>query len=393
MEPAESEVKGEDLPEYIPVRMLNEFVYCPRLAFLEFVECEWADSEDTLEGKRRHRRADRREGELPDADMVPEEERFHTASVRVSSARLGLYAVIDIVEGGEGKVFPVDYKKGRAPDIPDGAWKADRVQLCAQALILQDNGYKVEAGTIYYCGSKKRIEVKIDSEIVSLTLSYLEGFREMLKKGAVPEPLRDSSKCPGCSLNGICLPDEVAFLKGILKEEDDVRRLVPLRDDALPCYVREPYGSIGISGDVLEIKRGREVIGTVKLIEISQLCLMGQISVSPAALNALIAQGTPVCYFSYGGWFYAITTGMWHKNVLLRQEQYRNAADRGLSLKVARKFIEGKIKNCRTLLRRNMDYESDAVVQLNRLIEQLERCRNLNELLGVEGTAANIYFA
>lgn len=86
-----------DMP-LLPARMVNEYQYCPRLAYLEWVQGEWADSADTVEGRHRHRRVDAASGDLPEPGAEDAEEKIHARSVTISSARLGLIAKIDLVE-------------------------------------------------------------------------------------------------------------------------------------------------------------------------------------------------------------------------------------------------------------------------------------------------------
>ena len=90
--------------------MVNEYSYCPRLAYLEWVQGEWAGSADTVEGSHAHRRVDRGGGSLPAAD-AEDFERLHATSVTLSSERLGLIARIDLIEAEDGQVVPVDYKQ------------------------------------------------------------------------------------------------------------------------------------------------------------------------------------------------------------------------------------------------------------------------------------------
>jgi hypothetical protein len=89
---------------YVPARMVNEFQYCPRLAYLEWVQGEWAESADTIEGRGVHRRVDRSTGELPDAEAIADDERVRVRSVTLSSDRLGLIARIDLLEVEDGAV-------------------------------------------------------------------------------------------------------------------------------------------------------------------------------------------------------------------------------------------------------------------------------------------------
>src|ERR1044071_599050 len=93
--------RKDDQP-YVPARMVNEFQYCPRLAYLEWVQGEWADSADTVEGRGVHRRVDRPADRLPEANAIGEDERIHARSVTLSSDRLGLIARLDLIEGEGG---------------------------------------------------------------------------------------------------------------------------------------------------------------------------------------------------------------------------------------------------------------------------------------------------
>jgi CRISPR-associated protein Cas1 len=133
---------------------------------------------------------------------------------------------------------------------------------------------------------------------------------------------------------------------------------------------------------------------TVPLMNVSQVCLLGNIQVTSAALKELADRNIPICHFSYGGWFHAITTGLSHKNVELRMAQYAAATDPQRSLAVARGFIAAKIKNCRTLLRRHGEAEHKS--DLDRLadfLQKTDRVSSLESLMGVEGMAAKVYFA
>jgi len=124
IEPADVHHLKKKLPDLLPARMLNEFVYCPRLFYYEWVEGVFESSADTLEGDAKHSRVETEPGAMPAADEVGSEA-IHSRSISLSSERLGLIAKLDLVESdtdsGEGaSVRPVDYKKGR-PREADGA--------------------------------------------------------------------------------------------------------------------------------------------------------------------------------------------------------------------------------------------------------------------------------
>jgi len=222
------------IPEHIPARMLNEFVYCPRLFYLEWVDHRWADSADTEQGRFTHRASDRREGSLPDPEFAAILK--NVSSVRIQSDRLGLVAVIDRVEGEDGYVCPVDIKKGR-PD-PDGLpWPADRVQALAQAALLKDAGYRVRKAVLYYAETHQRVDVPVTPEGLDEVTEIAARAREVACRPRPPLPLVHSPKCPRCSLLGLCLPDETNAL--LARDDLPVRTILPRDPDHRPLYVTE----------------------------------------------------------------------------------------------------------------------------------------------------------
>ena len=393
-------------PELVPARMLNEYAYCPRLAYLEWVQGEFEDSVDTIEGRFQHRRVDRPSGELPvrstgdTADLLDEDdaayETIHARSVMLSDSALGAVARIDLIEGQGKTVTPVDYKHGKAPDVPEGAWEPERIQVCLQGLLLRANGYTCNEGMIYFIESRQRVRVPLDGALVSRTMELLSGLRNMAAFGQIPGPLVDSPKCPRCSLVGICLPDEVNFItaKAETVKPEDVRRLAPARDDSVPVYVQSQGAVVGKSGDQLQVKQKGQVLQKVRLMEVSHLSLFGNVQVTAQALRELCARNIPVCHFTYGGWFSGITNGMSHKNVELRCRQYVDAMTPETALSIARQMVFGKIKNCRTLMRRNhRDPSAATLAEMDRLANRAQTAPSLDTLLGIEGAAARTYFS
>ncbi len=376
----------------LPARMLNEFAYCPRLAYLEWVQGEFADSADTVEGRLRHKRVDK-----PRTNRVEEgeEERVHTTSVDLSAPAEGLVAKIDLVESGQGGVLPVDYKRGKRPHLAQGAWEPERVQLCAQGLILRENGYRCEEGVLYFTSSRERVRVVFDEELVRRTRELAEAMRRTMREAQVPPPLDDSPKCPRCSLVGICLPDEVLLLtRPDVGGQRPVRPLAPLRDDALPLYVQKPGARIKKNGDTLEVYCDDERLAVARWMEISQIVAFGAVQMSTQVIQEACRRGISITYLSSGGWFYGMVQGMPHKNVELRSRQFAWAADGQLSLGLARSFVQAKIANCRTMLRRNHDGLPEGVLDgLREDAGRAERATSMETLLGIEGAAAHRYFS
>ncbi len=375
----------------IPARILNEFVYCPRLAYLEWVQKEWADSADTVEGRHAHRRVDREGGTLPEPDEVFEDLKV-ARSVELSSRKLGLIAKMDLVESADGAVKPIDYKRGKRPHVARHAYDPERVQLCAQGLLLEEHGYRCSEGALYFAGSRDRVRVPFDDSLRELALQSIDQLRSVVEAETIPPPLEDSPKCSGCSLAGICLPDEVNLLA--LRAEA-VRPLSVRQTRAIPVYVQAQRGKVAKQGERLAITKGDDPPVYARLMETSQLVVMGNVYVTTPTLHELMRRNITVTWQSYGGWFLGHTIGSGHANVELRTAQYRHSFDERACLRLARELVQAKIRNSRTLLRRNWRQEErpkDVLTDLQRLAEQAGRVKEFDSLLGVEGAAAAKYF-
>jgi CRISPR-associated exonuclease Cas4/CRISPR-associated protein Cas1 len=329
---------------------------------------------------------------MPAPEDTYERPDFVARSVTLSSERLGLIAKIDVIEGNDSTLIPVDTKKGKRPHVAEGAYEPERVQACAQALILEDAGYRVTEGAIWYAGSRERVRVGLDESLRAKTRAAISELRLAAAAGRLPPPLVDSPKCTRCSLAGICLPDEIAFFRRGLAP----RPLNPAADTALPLYVQEPGARISKSGEVLVVET-EERKTEVPIGDVSELVLHGPISVTTPTLAALLREEIPVTYASSGGWVLGHTVSTGHKNVSVRIAQYRAAFDERRCLAFARGLVAAKIKNSRVFLRRNFksgdEVERDAALEaLARLADRALHAPTEAELLGIEGEAAARYF-
>jgi CRISPR-associated endonuclease Cas1/CRISPR-associated protein Cas4 len=385
--PPRGEGLSSNIP-LIPVRILNEFVYCPRLAYLEWVQGEFEDSADTVQGRFRHRRVEKEGGKLPDSGDFAG--LICARSVYLTAEKEGLTAKIDLVEGEGNVVSPVDYKRGKRPHVDKDAYEPERVQSCAQGLILRENGYACDKGVLYFTESKERVVVQFDEELIENTRQYARDLRLIAERGEIPPPLTDSPKCPRCSLAGICLPDELAYL---VKGQPITRMVLPKREDGRPMYVQSQGAYIRKKDDELEVSLNDEVLATARIGEISQLVLFGSIGITTPLIHELCRREIPITYLSYGGWFLGHTIGIGHKNVELRSAQYARASETGFCLKISRDFVKAKILNCRTLLRRNHTSVSEELLnELKFFAQQAEMAKSMEELLGIEGISAQRYF-
>jgi CRISPR-associated protein Cas1 len=408
-----------DPPDYLPARMLNEYVYCPRLFYYEWVEGVFAHNTDTVEGALRHGAVDAKADDLPPPEEVAEGAVGSARSVQLSSDEHRLIAKIDLVESAGGKVVPVDYKKGRPRDDDDGpgAWPADRIQVATQALILRANGYACDEAVLYYAATKQRVRIPISDSLMAEVVAAADAARAAAIHPLAPPPLVDSPKCPRCSLVGICLPDETAaavfrrreadllqpwLIEPTVDDSPDedvaesavIRRLVPSRDDLRPLYVVGQGLSIGKSGETLLVKdRDRKVVQEGRLIDISQVNVFGNVSISAPAIQALCEGEKPIAYFSRGGWFYGMTQGVGLRNAYLRAEQFRRADIPVFCRTFAGRTVAGKIRNQRVMLQRNhVEPPRLALDRMKGLARQAEETTSIERLLGVEGAAARLYF-
>jgi len=405
--------------ELLPVRMLNEYAYCPRLFHLMHVEGRWAENEYTIEGKTVHRRVDKLDQVLPDAtkDAAPSSGDAQTTgrnsghaapaepgddppvisrAVSLSSERLGITAKLDLVSTAGDEAVPVETKRGRVPDNAERSWEPERVQLMAQGLLLREHGYCCDHGVLYYAGSRSRVDIAFSPELEARTLSLIEAARLAANSVELPEPLHDSPKCTGCSLNGICLPDETLALRHVPPDPaaPQVRRLYPVRDEAIPLYVQEQGAFVAKTRESLIVKKEGEELARVRLKDMSQLVLCGSVTLSAQTVHLLCEAAIPIVHLSMGHWFHGVTNGMGLRNAFDRAAQFAAAASPERRLRFARAVVAAKAANQRTMLRRNVSPQpTDALAAIAHLIEGIGSSQDIGQLLGIEGNVAARYFS
>lgn len=392
-----------EVPDLVPARMVNEFAYCKRLFFLEWVERRFRDNRDTVDGRYQHRRVDQPAGAapLPDQDSGLVDGLRAARQVQLSSVELGLVGRVDLLESEDGAAVPIDYKRGTVPATSDRSWEPERVQLCVIALLLRASGYRCDHGVLYFVESRQRIKVMFDDALVEQTRALLSELRSVAAADAAPLPLVDSPKCPRCSLVSICLPDETNTL--LKRSARPPRRLTPSNDEGRPLYVRQAGAQVTLDGGRLKVlapsgesgapdRRSFEVSASIRLIDVSQVCLFGNVQVTTQALRALFEQETPTLFMSYGGWLQGVASPPMAKHVELRRRQIIAMAQ-WKGLVPARSMVEGKVRNARTLLRRNGRPAPERIVaSLADLARSAAEAPSMPSLLGIEGTAARLYF-
>jgi CRISPR-associated exonuclease Cas4 len=196
-------VQVDESVETIAVSALNQYAYCPRRCALIFMDHEFVDNIHTQRGTAEHDRAD---------------QSFHVctaAGVRLEyalpiwSQRLGLSGRCDVVEfHSDGTVYPVEYKHGKKQK-----WLNDDLQLCAQALCLEEMlNVQIECGAIFHKGSMRRRDVEFTPELRASVATTAGAIHALLAKDQLPAPI-NNQRCPECSMKNSCLPAVIAETK------------------------------------------------------------------------------------------------------------------------------------------------------------------------------------
>jgi CRISPR-associated protein Cas1 len=159
-----------------------------------------------------------------------------------------------------------------------------------------------------------------------------------------------------------------------------------------PVYVVTQGTFIAKNANHLNVFLKKDRIFSVNLDEVSHLCVFGRVQISSALLHTLCNRGIPVIYMSKKGWFYGICNGVHPGNIELRVAQFEKFKDGRLD--IAKTLIASKIKNCRTLLRRNAKTSIETSLdKLNTILSKIDSMKDFNMLRGIEGSAAREYYS
>lgn len=388
-------------PPTLQLRMLTELVYCPRLYHFMAVQGVMLKSAEVLEGTSQHERAElkRRKGAVGTSEAQPPW--TLPRNLHLEWPAEDLTGRLDVVKAEDGCLVPVEAKHGAAPDpgrsitwsgieLAQGSWAGDQVQVMGQIMLLRANGYPAQHGELYYRGSRTHVRVESTEHLESALREAMRQARCLTEQG-LPEPLLDSPKCLRCSLAPVCLPDETNLLKARCKEPP--RRILPARPDGGVLYLATPGLSLSKDGEQVVIKEKGNLIESVPLKEVIQVVTFGQgVSISTPATHWLLDNGRSICHLSRGGRLVGITQPLVTQNVQLRQAQYLKFNLPELRLAMARDLIAAKIRNQRTLLRRNHG-EAPCLDAMAASSKRAEGAESLEQLLGIEGDAARNYFA
>jgi CRISPR-associated exonuclease Cas4 len=184
------------VPDHLPISALQHLLYCERQCALIHLDREWTENRFTAEGRVLHERAHEGPSESRPGVRI-------TRGLSVSSDIFGLTGQCDIVEfHRDGRIVPVEYKRGKPK-----THRADEVQLCAQALCLEEMlSSHISQGFLFYGQNRRRTTVEIDAGLRDLTISLASRLRDIIASEALPPAVYDRRKCSACSLLGECQP-------------------------------------------------------------------------------------------------------------------------------------------------------------------------------------------
>lgn len=401
--------------EFLSARNVAEYAYCPRLFYLMQVEGIFVPSSDTVKGASIHRRVDKPSAwrEEENGSSADPDQPKVIRRLTLASNSLGLTSTLDLAEISGRNAVPIEYRKGRPCrddrgsiyDALDGAsedkklqkaaWPTDRVQIGLQSILLEEAGYTVREAIIYYSEEKLRIKLVVDDALKQEALRTLEHAKQCAA-GPRPLPLVNDPRCPRCSLQPVCLPDEVNFhLMSIAGGSAlSPRKIWPPRDDGIHVVAQQDGAKIGVSGSELTItdKNGAK-IKSIPLVNIESLSILGHVQLTTQAICSLVERNIPIAFMSSAGRLITIIDPMDTISADIRRMQVRTLDDPKKCLDLARFIIASKIVNQRTILMRNHNALPGKVTKI--LAEEINRVKDSNsidEVRGHEGKAASLYF-
>lgn len=382
---------------------LQHYAYCRRQWGLIFLEQQWAENAHTAEGQVFHRTAHHGpEAELRGDTLI-------LRGLRLESARLHLHGVSDVVEfhrspdgvalhGREGLwlPYPVEYKKGS-----DKTQDADEVQLCAQALCLEEMlCCAIPEGSLFYGEPRRRTRVALDEPLRVRTLSLLAELLENQARGHTPSVRAQGLQCllaQGC-MRSAAQPN---WQRPRLHARPYCGGFA-MRKMLNTLFVTTEDAYLSLENENIVVHVGEEKRAQYPLLMLEGILTFSYKGASPALMGACAERGIGLTFLTPRGRFLARVCGSEHGNVLLRREQYRRADSLSASCLIARNFIFGKVYNQRWVLERtirdhalrvNVQALKDVSAALAAKLPQIESAVDLDGLRGLEGDASADYFS
>ena len=293
---------------------------------------------------------------------------------------------------------------------------------------MQEHGVNAARGWIYYAADRRRVPVEINDALLAKTRQAIADAKALAASGRCPPPLKNDPRCLGCSAYPICLPNESLWWARARNEaapdpqlsfpfnassSDDLREKIlealdfpaesaskeptlqpprPPGDDREVLVVQTPGAQIGQRGDELVVSIKGENLRKLPGQQVRAIYCYGAIQLTAQAVETCLDLGIDVAYFSPAGRFIGMLRGLPASGVDARRGQYRLFDLPGVRLQLAREVVRAKIHNQRVMLMRNGDAPGRVLSLLAGFRDATDSARDLTELLGIEGSAAAIYF-
>jgi CRISPR-associated protein Cas1 len=387
----ETSVKTFDEDSVLSVRNTAEYAYCPRLFYMMEIEGLHMSNPDTEKGVSVHKNVDK------PSHINPSNPSQTLRSLTLSSPSLGLTGVLDLVEIEGTRATPVEYRKGKPKNSYDSSsegysvWPTEEIQITLQAILLEEAGYTVEQGVVYYASTRTRVHVSITQELREQALRILEEARCVAQKGR-PEPLLNDPKCVRCSLQPLCLPDEVHHQKNT--SGVSMRSLWPPHSDGIQLVVQDKGASVGVRGMSLRVVNdAQNTVKEIPLKNVESVSLIGTVQISTQAIHVLTSHSIPVAFLSRAGRLMGMLDPIDAVSAYVRKSQARVCEDPLKSVQLCRALVHAKIMNQRTLLMRHQkEHAQEAIKGMLKSAQAVLEETSIDSIRGHEGKAAALYF-
>ena len=401
----------------LATRNVAEYAYCPRLFYFMEVEGIKIDNVHIVLGQVVHKHVDEPSKFKKKPSVMTEpiaaECNMNTPeiirSLVLTDEKLGLTATLDLVELNGNIAVPIEYRKGEPKyiysEIQSGTgyskpigyepWPIDKIQLGLQSILLESAGYVVSEAELYYAEIRKRLKFSMSDAIKQDALNCFIAAKNCMGEQR-PAPLINDSRCLGCSLQPICIPDEINQINDVVNKQDtNYKRMWPPRSDGFNLVVQSNASKLGVSGECLKIKHRDQKNIELPICNVESVALLGSVQISTQAVHTLSSYNIPIAFLSPAGKLKAIiepADGI--VSAITKKAQVRIFDSNEKCLEIATALVLAKITNQRTLLMRNAyNLGDDVLKKISNCKSLVKVAKDINELRGYEGMVASLYFS
>ena len=386
----------KQIPELIPVRRIHNYIYCPRLMYFQFVENIFVYDSNVVAGEITHKRVDKPTGTFF-SEEIENNSLEKIRSLALESTDIGICGVIDLLERNQndGSWTIYDYKHGSpSKDILGNACakEADIIQIQMYVMLARHHQYNISSAKIYYAETKTSIMVNLYDNENDL-LKIISDVKNAAL-GELPEPLENDNRCLFCSMNSVCLPEESLYWKKQKKITHSIQR-PPLAEIGTGevLIIHEPRAWISKKGDMIVVSVDGKDVSKHPIHLLKSIFIYGAAQLSTQALCSCLTEHIQVVFFTPAGKFIGKLDTLSISGLDSRHGQYKIAESENHSVKIAIPMIKAKISNQRVLLQRNCyPKNNDALNLMRELRKMAVYAKTREELQGIEGKAAAIYF-